>query len=203
MSMLRRPSSFRAWRTLHVTWSRRISSRELEAQVKELQYLEQRVKEMQSQVRASLNHPRMPRASVDVKDAELDLQIVVGGWKEAPRWAAEKETRSLFHECGIHDDIKDLWAPGARTNFVRVSLKFPPHCTFLPAKRQFQVRARERLKQDKWTSSIQGSEGGFLWISRHRSVAERHKIRVILQCKDFAEACRSRFPDKALPLAGV
>ena len=175
--------------------------RDLEAQIRELSYLEQRVKEIQSQVRVSANQPHTPRSSTNPRDAEMDLQIVVGAWKEAPRWAAEKETRSLFHECGLHEDIKELWCPGARTNFVRVSLRFPAHCLSLPDKRRFQLQALDRLKQDKWTSSVPGSQGGFLWISRHRSVEERHKIRAILQCKDFVEAYRKQYPAKALPPA--
>ena len=57
----------------------------------------------------------------------------------------------------------------------------------------------QRLTKDKWTSSVDGSQGNFLWVSRHRTPEERHKIRAILQCKDFFDVLRGKWPEKQLP----
>ena len=173
---------------------------DIEAQMRDLRDLETRLRELQDQVNhLPVSGPQTPRMNGSPKDIEAELQVVVGGWSEAPRYAAEREVRSLFHECGVYDALADLWAPGQRTNFVRATLRFPSDCKSLPAKSNYQVDILKRLKQDRWTSAVEGSKGSFLWVSRHRTLEERHKIRAILQCKDFYDAIRRKMPEKAIP----
>ena len=173
---------------------------DIEAQMRDLRDLETRLRELQDQVNhLTVSGPQTPRMNGSPKDIEAELQVVVGGWSEAPRYAAEREVRSLFHECGVYDALADLWAPGQRTNFVRATLRFPSDCKSLPAKRNYQIDILKRLKQDRWTSAVEGSKGSFLWVSRHRTLEERHKIRAILQCKDFYDAIRRKMPEKAIP----
>ena len=163
--------------------------RDLEAQIQELKELEQRVRELQQQVRQG-GTPRgsgTPRISGSLRDSEMDLQLVVGGWKQAPKHLAEKEVKSLFQMSDLKNCIESTWSPFARTNFLRVALKFPTDCVSLPQQRSFQMEALQKLRKDKWKSSIAGSENTVLWIARHRSPQERHKIRAILQTKDFCD----------------
>ena len=170
--------------------------RDLESQVMELKELEQQVRRLQEQVRTA-GTPRgglTPRGSGSSKDTEMDLQIVVGGWKSAPKHLAEKEARSLFQVCKIRDAVESMWTPFARTNFLRITLKFPPGIDTLQAQRSFQMDTLKLLRRDKWKSNVPGSEGSVLWVARHRSPEERHKIRAILQTKEFCDRLRPYNP---------
>ena len=126
--------------------------------------------------------PRSPRYE---RDPEEDLQIVFGGWADARKGDAEGEIREIFRRCGIEERLESVIIPYIRTTFARINLKFPEGCTSIQARRVFQSQMLEKLKAATFLSGVSGSKDRPLWMTRNRSVEERHKIRALVQLKEF------------------
>ena len=55
-----------------------------------------------------------------------DLQLVIGGWKEAKKSDIEAEIRRLFGVFEAAPLLKDIQGPFVRSNFARIELQFGP-----------------------------------------------------------------------------
>ena len=124
------------------------------------------------------------------RDAEAEFQIVVGGWKDARRTEAEEEADKILRAV-----IKECWAPYIRTTFVKITLNYPDQAATLPAKRAWQMKLIQAVKSLAYRSVAPGSEGSEIWVSKQRSVEERHKIRALVVTKEFIEKLREK-PDR-------
>ena len=61
-------------------------------------------------------------------DAEVDeLQIVVGGWKEARREDIELEVQTMFERIRGSALLKRIYVPYVRCGFCRCELVYPEH----------------------------------------------------------------------------
>ena len=140
---------------------------------------------------------RSPSVQRDrARDAEEELDIVVGGWRDARRVDAENEVQSLFQAAGISDKWLSLRAPYARTSFVRVQLRFPDPDAPIGFRRVFQNTVLDALKKETWTSSLPDQENVTLWITRHRSPETRTKIQALVASKEFYKAVPFADPHK-------
>ena len=54
-------------------------------------------------------------------------------------------------------------------------------------KRQMQTKVVTAVKELKFRSQLEGSEGSELWCTKQRPLEERHKIRALVMCKEFIE----------------
>ena len=160
---------------------------ELDKQVKTLQAREASRSRSPTPARASSDRPDVspPRSPRCERDPEEDLQIVFGGWADARKGDAEGEIREIFRRCGIEERLESVIIPYIRTTFARINLKFPEGCTSIQARRVFQSQMLEKLKAATFLSGVSGSKDRPLWMTRNRSVEERHKIRALVQLKEF------------------
>ena len=141
--------------------------------------------------------PRSPSVQRDrERDAEEELDVVIGGWRDARRADAELKLQSLFRAAGIEEKWLSLRAPYARASFVRVQLRFPDPDAPIGLRRVFQNTVIEALKKDTWTSSLPDQEGVTLWVTRHRSPETRTKIRALVSSKEFYKAIPCADPHK-------
>ena len=108
------------------------------------------------------------------RDAEAEFQIVMGGWKDARRTEAEEEADKILKAAGFAGVIKECWAPYIRTTFVKITLHYPDQAATLPAKRAWQMKLIQAVKSLAYRSVAPGSEGSEIWVSKQRSVEERH-----------------------------
>ena len=74
-----------------------------------------------------------------------DLQLVIGGWKEARKADIEEEVRRLFSRLEATPLLKDLHIPFIRSNFARIELQFGT--SKLAERRQVQALTLKALKQ--------------------------------------------------------
>ena len=107
------------------------------------------------------------------RDLGSELQLVIGGWRDARKADAEMEVRQVFARAGLTDALQDVWAPFVRTTFMKIMLHFPEPDATVTARRSFQMHALQKLKALKPTSNVVGSEGRELWISKQRPPEER------------------------------
>ena len=115
-----------------------------------------------------------------------DLQLVIGGWKEARKADIEEEVRRLFSRLEATPLLKDLHTPFIRSNFARIELQFGT--SKLAERRQVQALTLKALKQrfaNEPTSQIPQQTGNRLWASRNRSKDERAKIRALVGVKEY------------------
>ena len=115
-----------------------------------------------------------------------DLQLVIGGWKEARKADIEEEVRRLFSRLEATPLLKDLHIPFIRSNFARIELQFGT--SKLAERRQVQALTLKALKQhfaNEPTSQIPQQTGNRLWASRNRSKDERAKIRALVGVKEY------------------
>ena len=121
------------------------------------------------------------------KEAESDLQLVMGGWHEARKSDAEGEIREAFASAGFGGAVQDIWAPHVRTTFMKITLKFPDRNASLTAKRTYQTEILKAIKALQLKSRSLGSEDRNLWITKQRAPEERNKIKVVVATRDFVE----------------
>ena len=138
---------------------------------------------------------RSPMGSRSPRDAEAEFQIVMGGWKDARRTEAEEEADKILRAAGFSEIIKECWAPYIRTTFVKITLHYPDQAATLPARRTWQMKLIQTVKSLAYRSVAPGSEGPEIWVSKQRSVEERHKIRALVVTKEFIEKLREK-PDQ-------
>ena len=119
----------------------------------------------------------------------------MGGWKDARRTEAEEEADKILRAAGFAGVIKECWAPSIRTTFVKITLHYPDQAATLPAKRTWQMKLIQAVKSLAYRSVAPGSEGSEIWVSKQRSVEERHKIRALVVTKEFIEKLREK-PDR-------
>ena len=168
---------------------------------RELQFLKSRTSRMTGDNGARGRSPtppfrgdgdRSPAGSRSPRDAEAEFQIVIGGWKDARKTEAEEEAEKVLVAAGFPGVIKECWAPHIRTTFLKVTLHYPAHAVTLPAKRTWQMKLIQAVKSLSYTSGAPGSEGAEIWISKQRSVEERHKIRALVVTKEFIEKLKRK-----------
>ena len=168
---------------------------------RELQFLKSRTSRMTGDNGARGRSPtppfrgdgdRSPAGSRSPRDAEAEFQIVIGGWKDARKTEAEEEAEKVLVAAGFPGVIKECWAPYIRTTFLKVTLHYPAHAVTLFAKRTWQMKLIQAVKSLSYTSGAPGSEGAEIWISKQRSVEERHKIRALVVTKEFIEKLKRK-----------
>ena len=143
--------------------------------------------------------PRSPSAQRE-RESEEELDIVVGGWRDARRSDAENEVQSLFQATGHDGDWTTIRAPYTRTSFVRVQLRFPDPDAPIAQRRLFQTRILDDLRKDTWTSALPDQNEATLWITKHRSPETRAKIRALVGAKEFFKSLPpSPNPPRTIP----
>ena len=115
-----------------------------------------------------------------------DLQLVVGGWREAKKTEVEAEVRRLFDAIDAGALLQDIHVPFVRTNFARVELLFTS--TKLQERRRIQTLVLTHLKkhlEKEPFSTIAKQTSCRLWVTRNRSKEERAKIRALVAMKEY------------------
>ena len=115
-----------------------------------------------------------------------DLQLVVGGWREAKKTEVEAEVRRLFDAIDAGALLQDTHVPFVRTNFARVELLFTS--TKLQERRRIQTLVLTNLKkhlEKEPFSTIAQQTSCRLWVTRNRSKEERAKIRALVAMKEY------------------
>ena len=65
-------------------------------------------------------------------------------------------------------------------------------CASYDPSRKTQMKLIQAVKSLAYTSGDPGSEGAEIWISKQRSVEERHKIRALVVTKEFTEKLKRK-----------
>ena len=117
-------------------------------------------------------------------ESEVDeLQVVIGGWREARREDIELEVQTMFEGIRGSALLKRVYVPYVRCGFCRCELVYPEPDIW--KQRKLQGVVVQALKDLQYTSQIRGQEGCKFWAARNRSQAERAKIRAILSTRDL------------------
>ena len=129
-----------------------------------------------------------------------ELDVVIGGWQDAKRTEAEAEVQKIFEAVGLSQGVKTTFSPYPRTNFLRITLNFEDEDAPIGVLRTHQNTVLQKLKAQKFTSGLPGSQGRTLWVTRHRSVEDRIKVRALVTSKEFFQRVplaegRTRAPD--------
>ena len=115
-----------------------------------------------------------------------DLQLVIGGWKEAKKCDVEAEIKRNFETLEAAPILKDIHVPFVRTNFARVEVQFGT--SKLAERRHVQFLTLKALKKHFEAhpcSMISQQSDCRLWGSRNRSREERAQIRALVGVKEY------------------
>ena len=127
-----------------------------------------------------------PAAGRSPRDLDAELQIVIGGWRDARKADAEREASTMLAKAGHEGMLMESWAPYIRTTFLKITLRFPEDMA-LTTRRQLQNKIVLAAREIKFRRQLEGSEGTELWCTKQRPVEERHKIRALVMCKELIE----------------
>ena len=108
-------------------------------------------------------------------EAEVDeLQIVVGGWREAKREDIELEIQTMFERIRGSALLKRVYVPYVRCGFCRCELVYPEPDIW--KQRKLQGVVVQALKDLQYASQIRGQEGCKLWAAR-KPISGRKGLR--------------------------
>ena len=65
-----------------------------------------------------------PAAGRSPRDLDAELQIVIGGWRDARKADAECEASTMLAKAGHEGMLMESWAPYIRTTFLKITLRF-------------------------------------------------------------------------------
>ena len=132
-----------------------------------------------------------PAAGRSPRHLDAELQIVIGGWRDARKADAEREASAMLAKAGHEGMLMESWAPYIRTTFLKITLRFAEDMP-LTTKRQLQNKIVLATREVKFRGQLEGSEGTELLCTKQRPVEERHNIRALVMCKKFIEKLGDR-----------
>ena len=176
---------------LHETTARRILA--LEEQVQELRTASRTSSRTPPRSPRALSPRREgsrspgPRPPQTLNDLREDLQIIVGGWVDARRDEIEREIQSWLQQVGKHTQVYEVVVPYIRCNHAKILLDLNQDTTIVSG-RMLQKNVIESLKGANLKTCIPGQQENRIWVTPHRTMEERNRIKAVVSVKEFMSA---------------
>ena len=120
-------------------------------------------------------------------DLREDLQIITGGWVDAKNSDLDKE---WFTSLRLEGHIHDIIVPYVRSSHVKIELSLGPEASIVSG-RLLQKNVIDALKRSQFKSKIPCQEEYRIWITLHRTLEERNRVKAVVSVKEFMSAdCR-------------
>ena len=132
--------------------------------------------------------PRQPQTLQDLRD---ELQIIVGGWLDARRDEIEREVQSWLQEIGKQQHVHEIVVPYIRCSHAKILLDLTQDASIVSG-RALQKNVIDSLKAANLATNIPGQQENRIWVTPHRTIEERNRIKAVVSVKEFmsAEALR-------------
>ena len=172
---------------LHLGQGQEALTKRADEQEQALAKMQRDLRDLEKELQAVKSAPRYAQCGTPRQgggESEVDeLQVVIGGWREARREDIELEVQTMFEGIRGSALLKRVYVPYVRCGFCRCELVYPEPDIW--KQRKLQGVVVQALKDLQYTSQIRGQEGCKFWAARNRSQAERAKIRAILSTRDL------------------
>ena len=128
--------------------------------------------------------PRQPQTLHDLRE---ELQIIVGGWLDARRDEIEREVQGWLQLVGKQQHVHEIVVPYIRSGHAKITLDLAQDSSIVSG-RTLQKHVIDSLKAANLTSSIPGQQEHRIWVTPHRTIEERNRIKAVVSVKEFMSA---------------